>query len=324
LVRRWEARENPRVPLDPELANFVDPVNASGALGMDHSVDEIRTGYAALRFVFGEPEAMASVDDVVIDGPGGDLVLRVYRPSDAPDLPILVWFHGGGMVIGDLDTHDHLCRELANRVTCVIVSVDYRLAPEHPFPASLDDAQVALDWVAEHASEIGGDASRLAVGGDSAGGTIAAVMARSASERGRPSLRAQLLVYPVTDWGENPPWESRTSNAEGYLLTSALMDWFRERYLPTGETDDPRQSPISSPNFEGLAPAVVVTAEFDPLHDEGVAYHERLLEAGTTSRLLDYPGAIHLFFQLGPLTQIGRRAVDEAAAALRELLLASP
>jgi acetyl esterase len=283
------------------------------------TVDDVRAGLAALPALFGDPEEVTLVQEQTVDGARGEIPVRIYQPGRAGPFGALVWFHGGGFVIGSLDTHDHVCRELANRAECIVVAVDYRLAPEHPFPAAVDDCWAALNWVVEEGPSMGIEPDRIAVGGDSAGGNLAAVIARRARDEGGPDLRLQLLVYPYLDLRSAPTWASRRSNGEGYVLTSELLDWFRAHYLGERLGDEADATPFVA-DLAGLPPAHVVAAGFDPLHDETVAYAQQLEAAGVPVELCDYEGAIHIFFQLGPVTDLGRRAVDEAAAAVRAAL----
>lgn len=310
------------MPLDPQLEPLVQLMNAAGAETplSERTVDEVREGFEALPALFGEPEAVTLVQEQTLDGSGGDITVRIYQPGRAGPFGALVWFHGGGFVIGNLDTHDHVCRELANRAECVVVAVDYRLAPEHRFPAAVDDCWAALNWVLEEGPSMSIETDRIAVGGDSAGGNLAAVVARRARDEGEPELRLQLLVYPFVDLRTAPDWPSRSTNGEGYVLSTEQLDWFRDHYLGGSDGDDPDATPSVAEDLAGLAPAYVVAAEFDPLHDETVAYADQLRAAGVPVELRDYAGAVHIFFQLGPVTEIGRRAVDEAATALRAAL----
>jgi acetyl esterase len=235
---------------------------------------------------------------------------------------VLVYFHGGGWVIGDIDTHDNTCRELTNAAGCVVVSVDYRLAPEHKFPAPLEDCYAATAWVAEHAANLGADPARLAVGGDSAGGNLAAAVCLLARERGRRTIVHQLLIYPVTD--HDYFTASYRDNAEGYLLTREAMEWFWNHYLRTpADGKDPLASPLRSNNLSGLPPATVITAEFDPLRDEGEAYGHRLRGAGVEATVTRYDGMIHGFFGLGAVLAQGKKAMEEAAERLRLRFAAS-
>jgi acetyl esterase len=265
-----------------------------------------------------EPPEVASVEDRAIPGPGGQLPIRSYRPlgSGARDLlPGLVYFHGGGWTIGDLDTHDGVCRALANAARCAVVSVDYRLGPEHKFPAAVDDSVAATRWVAAEAGRLGIDAARLAVGGDSAGGNLATVVALTARDAGGPALAFQLLIYPGTDIDGQFP--SIAELGHGHLLTREVMKYFRECYLRGPEDcGDWRCSPLRAKDLSGLPPALVVTAEFDPLRDEGRAYAERLREAGVRVAYSCYPGMIHGFVTMGRVMPAAWQAIREAGAAL--------
>ena len=243
---------------------------------------------------------VASVENRTIPGPAGAIPVRVYRDTDPTEQgrPVLAWFHGGGHVIGSLDTHDAMARHLCREAACVVVSVDYRMGPEHPFPAAVDDCVAAVRWLAEHGREIGVDPGRLAVGGDSAGGNLAAVAALTARDEGGPALRHQLLVYPVTDYRCRGPSYERYARGYG-TLEAESMRWFRRHYLggPDG-ADDWRASPLLAADLSGLPPALVITAECDVLRDEGVAYAERLAESGTPCEHAPFPGMIHGFFGL--------------------------
>jgi acetyl esterase len=268
------------------------------------------------------PPEIGMVKDLTADGPHGPIPLRLYRPKGvaaSTALPGLVFFHGGGWVIGDLDTHDVLCRQLTGEAGVSVISVDYRLAPEHKFPAAVDDAWAATRWVASHAAELGIDGGRLAVGGDSAGGNLAAVVAILAREHGGPGLALQILIYPVTDLGAESA--SYTDFADGFMLTRDSMRWFRAQYLTGGrEGLDWRVSPLRAPSLAGLPPAMVVTAGFDPLRDEGDAYARKLREAGVRVDAICYGGMIHGFMPMGRLIESGNRAVAHVAASLREVL----
>jgi len=228
----------------------------------------------------------------------------------------MVFFHGGGWVIGNLDTHDRLCRQLTNVAGCVVVAVDYRLAPEYPFPAAPEDAYLATRWVAENASAIGGDSAHLAVGGDSSGGNLAAVVALMARDRGAPPLVHQLLVHPVTDAPSDSG--SYRENAEGYFLTAAMMRWYWKQYLGSNtDCRHPYACPLRAADLSGLPPALVITAEFDPLRDEGETYAARLRAAGVHVQLRCYPGMIHGFFAMTTHLGQARKAMRETAASLR-------
>lgn len=267
------------------------------------------------------PGPEVQVTDLQMPGPGGPIRLRLYRPSQRGFLPGLVYYHGGGFVIGSLDSHDPLCRELCQGSGCAVVSVDYRLAPEAPFPAAVNDAYAALSWVHENADELGLDHQRLAVGGDSAGATLATVAARLAKERRGPPVALQLLAYPITDFRSLDTGSYREF-AEGYLLTRASMAWFRDHYLQDpAQRSDPRASPLAAENLIGLPPALVITAECDVLRDEAEAYAERLVQAGVRTELVRYPGLIHGFLSRYALFDDGRVAIARCCDALRRALV---
>ena len=270
------------------------------------------------------PEPMFAVDDRNVPGPASPIPIRVYTPRHSPEpLPVLVWLHGGGHVVGSLESYDSVCRSLALQADCLVVSVAYRLAPEHKFPAGVDDSFAALCWVGEHAAELGGDPDRIAVGGDSAGGNLAAVCAILARDAGAPGLAFQLLVYPRTAADEELP--SHHAFADGYLLTRKIIEWFHAHYR-AADTDrlDFRYAPLICPDLSRLPPALVIVGEYDPLKDDGIAYAERLARAGTPAELTNYPGMVHAFFSMGGAIDAGRRAIAEAAGALREAFAAAP
>jgi acetyl esterase len=312
------------VDVKPEVRTILDAIESAAVPLAEQTPEGLREAYAALS-AMSTKEDVASVSDHTIPGPGGDLQLRHYRPvTDAGNgetLPVLVWFHGGGWVIGNIETHDSLCRSLANAAQVAVTSVEYRLAPEHPFPAGLDDALAAIRWVAANGSTLGIDPERLAVGGDSAGGNLAAAACQRLRDA-EPSVRFQLLVYPVLD--ARFATRSIDENAEGYFLTKEAMLWFREHYLSGGEgdPDDPRVSPGCAPEsaMVGLPPGLVITAEYDPLRDEGEIYGERLQAAGVNMAVSRYDGVIHGFMAMADLIPDGRAAIDEAAKALRAVL----
>ena len=259
------------------------------------------------------------VADRTIPGPAGDIPVRVFRPSPYPGLPLLLWFHGGGWVTGNLDTHDQVGRLLADEVGAVVVSVDYRLAPEAKFPAAADDCLAAYEWALAHAAEVGADGSRVAIGGDSAGGNLAAVVALDARDRGLPQPKLQLLVYPVTDYELDSV--SMIDNAKGYFLETESMRWFWDHYARTpSDFDDPRLSPMRATDLAGLAPAVVITAEYDPLRDQGEAYGARLRAANVPTEIVRADGLIHGFFGMHEFMPPGRDAWEVSVAALRDAL----
>jgi len=271
----------------------------------------------------GPPPRVADVSDRTIPGPGGDIPIRVYMPDSERPMPGLVFLHGGGWVVGSLQTHDGLCRALANGGGCTVVSVDYRLSPEHKFPAAIDDAVAATRWVFENVSQLGIDRERIAVGGDSAGGNLAAAVALMLRDAAGPRLAFQLLIYPVTDRNFETP--SYIANADGFRLTRSAMQWYWNHYLRSAaDADDQRASPLRAASLEGLPPAFVATAEYDPLLDEGRAYADRLRAAGVPVEYREYPGLVHGFAGQGGVVDRARDALDELAAALRTALSAVP
>jgi acetyl esterase len=256
---------------------------------------------------------VASAADRTIPGPGGPLGLRVYTPRGAGPFPLLVFFHGGGFVVCDLDTHDALCRNLCAGAGCVVASVDYRLAPEHRFPAAPDDCLAATRWAAEHAAELRADPARVAAGGDSAGGNLAAVVAQRARDEGGPRLAAQLLLYPTTDAAATG-MPSLAENAEGYGLTARDMAWFKGHYLgDPAEAANPHASPLRAADLRGLPPALVQTAEYDPLRDEGEAYAARLRAGGRADRRSRRAGMIHGFLFFPGLVRAATRRSTKPA-----------
>jgi acetyl esterase len=301
------------VTLDPQARAFLDAGRDAPSV-YEQPLDVLRAASLAGAPVnFGPADDIASVADLDADG----VPVRVYRPHGATG-GALVFFHGGGWVVCDLETHDPLCRTLAARSGCTIVAVDYRRAPEHRFPAAVDDAWTATRWVAAHAEELGCDPARIGVGGDSAGGNLAAVVARRARDRGLP-LAFQLLAYPVTDHRFDTA--SYDALAEGYGLTRETMRWYWDQYLARAEDgDDPDASPLRADDLRGVAPALVLVAGYDPLCDEGVAYAERLADAGVPTRLVRYEGLIHGFIRMPGVIDAAGAALDETAAALREAL----
>jgi acetyl esterase len=258
-----------------------------------------------------------TVADRMIPGPAGQIPVRVVTPPGAGLQPGLVYFHGGGWVTGSLDSTEPRCRILAEWTPCVVVSVDYRMAPEHKFPAAVDDALAATQWVAAHAAELGIDPARLGVGGDSAGGNLAAVVALEARSRG-PQLALQYLCYPVTDLMSDTA--SRRTYANGYGLTSPSMRWYEEQYLPdAAAAANPLASPLRAPDLKGVPPAIVALPGNDVLHDEGLAYADRLKAAGVPVELHEYPGLIHGFFSMGVESDAAKQAIVDSCRALRQM-----
>jgi acetyl esterase len=311
------------MPLDPKARETLLQMEAEGSPDFSKlSVEEARIA-ALMRKQAGEPPpiSLASVEDTSMPGPAGRLPLRIYNPHPGELLPVVMFFHGGGWVICDLDTHDSCCRALSIAAHAIVVSVDYRLAPEHKFPAAPDDCFAATEWVSKHAAQIGGDGQRLAVAGDSAGGNLAAVTALRAREQGAPHLRGQVLIYPVTDYYD-PGAPSLVENAEGYGLTRDSMVWFWDHYLNSpSEANHPYAAPNRVLDLSGLPPALTITAEFDPLRDEGEQYAGRLKAAGVESTLTRYDGMIHGFFSALGLYSQGQDAINEAGRWLKRRLL---
>ena len=306
------------MPLDPQAQALIASV-AGGKPVEQMTPQEMRDALEErVRLTGGPPEPVDQVVPGVVPGPAGPIVVRIYTSKGGQAaLPGLVYLHGGGWARGSLQTHDIVCRSLANGAGCVVVSVDYRMAPEYRFPAAFEDSLAATRWVAEHAAEIGIDPRRLAVGGDSAGGNLAAAVALAARDAGGPSLVHQLLIYPVTDY--NFDTRSYADNAEGYMLTRAAMQHYWRLYLRDGSDGaDFRASPLRARDFGNLPPALVITAEFDPLRDEGRAYADRLREAGTPVLYREYPGMVHGFVTSAGVLDAGKQAVREAAAALKD------
>ncbi|MCZ6782373.1 MAG: alpha/beta hydrolase [Proteobacteria bacterium] len=306
------------MPVDPQAQAVLDRL-PTGALPDLSTVPPtvMRQMFSGMTAIGGaETEAVHRVENRTLPGPGGEIPVRIYTPSAARDLPCLVYFHGGGFVICDLDTHDGSCRSLCNGAQCTVVSVDYRLAPEHKFPAAPEDCYAATRWVVENGASIGIDPARVAVGGDSAGGCLSAVVTLMARARGGPALAHQLLIYPVTNHAFDTA--SYAENAEGYLLSKAMMQWFWAHYLEKEDDGrDPLASPLRAPDHSGLPPATVITAEFDPLRDEGEAYAARLEGAGVPTSLLRYDGMIHGFFAMTAAIDKARQAVAQACTELR-------
>ncbi len=304
------------MPLDPQARQVLDQLAALG-LPPNHMVSpqQARENMRNRPRVDG-PE-VARVEDRTVSWRDAEVPVRIYTPAGTGPFPILIWCHGGGMVVGDLETADPTARHLTVETGCVTVSVDYRLAPETKFPGACDDCYAAAVWASDNAASIQGDASRMAVGGDSAGGNLAAVVAQMARDRARPGLVFQLLVYPMTALDFDTL--SYADNADGYLLTRDSMKWYWEQYL--GASDDAEHAyavPSTARSFRDLPPALVITAEFDPLRDEGEAYAEKLEAAAVPTVCRRYDGMIHGFFGMPAAMDKGAQAISEAAAAMKK------
>ena len=309
------------MPLHPQVAHALEAMTAAGPPMHTLSPTEARAAMEAMRGTTGEPEPVGHVEDRLIPGLAGKQPVRIYTPKGDGPFPLLVYFHGGGWVVGSLNTVDVSCRALTNLAECVVVSADYRLAPEHKFPAAVDDCYAAARWATLHAASLNGSADRVAVGGESAGGNLAAAVALKAAQSGLPALAYQLLLYPVVDYRFDTP--SYRENAEGYFLTKDMMEWFWAHYLARPEDGaDPLASPLraSDAQLRGVPPAFVATAEYDPLRDEAAAYAARLRDAGVTVEHRCFTGLIHGFMGMVKAVEPARSALQTAAAALKASL----
>ena len=308
------------MPLHPEAQALLDALSAEGLPPFEAmTVPQAREATGAFIDLQPPREEVDAIENRTVSGPGGEVPVRIYTPAGDGPRGVLVYFHGGGWVIGDLETVDGPCRMLANAADVVVVSVDYRLAPEHRHPAAFEDCYAVTEWVAAHASELGADPARLAVGGDSAGGQLAAAVTLHARDHSGPAIAFQLLIYPVTDFAFTNA--SQIENGEGYLLQRATMQWFWAHNL--GATDpgkDQTAFPARADSLVGLPPAFVATAEYDPLRDEGEAYAQALAAAGVEVSALRYDGMIHGFFWTLGATPSGARMVDDAVAVMRPAL----
>ena len=310
------------MPLDPQAQKILDVAKALGLPPVNHlPVAQAHDRMAKALTYTGEPEAVSHVENMAIDGPAGPLGLRHYRPSTSMLLPGILFFHGGGWVLNDLNTHDHLCRALANQSGCAVIAVDYRLAPENRFPAAIDDAWCAMQWVHGNAARVGIDSARLGIAGDSSGATTAAVISCLARDAGAPHLSCQVLLYPVTDH-----WSADTASyrevGSGYSLSRDLMIWFWDLYLqPGADLFDPRVCPLRARDLHGIPPTLILTAEFDPLRDEGEEYARRLREAGVPVRCTRYEGMMHGFVIQFMVLDKGRIGLRETATFVRQHLL---
>jgi acetyl esterase len=310
------------MPLDPHLAGVLQMMANSDAKPIhEGSPAEGRAAYLALTAGSLTPEQVvpvASIENTSVDGAAGPLKARIYRPEGDGPFPTVAFFHGGGYVIGDLDTHDNMCRDICRGARAVVVAVDYRLAPEHPFPAGIEDAVAATKWIVAHASELGGNGT-VAVAGDSAGGNFSAVVAQQLRDAGI-SLAAQFLIYPAVDHVA-ATYPSIEQNAKGYFLETDTMAWFYNHYAGGfSDTMDPRLAPLQAKSLANLPPAVVVTAEFDPLRDSGAAYADALRTAGGKAEHIPGPGMIHGFFDMGRWSPGAQATIQDSIHRFGELL----
>lgn len=310
------------MPLDPHLAGMLQMMASAGAKPIhESSPAEARAGFLMLTAGSRTPEQIvpvASVQDTTVDGAAGPLKARIYRPEGEGPFPTVAFFHGGGYVIGDLDTHDNTCRDICRGAQAVVVSVDYRLAPEHPFPAGIDDAVAATQWVIAHAGELGGNAT-VAVAGDSAGGNFSAVVAQQLRDAGIP-LAAQFLIYPAVDHAD-ASHPSIEQNGKGYFLEAETMAWFYNHYAGGyPDTLDARLAPLQARSLTDLPPAVVVTAEFDPLRDAAIAYVAALNAAGGQAEHIPGPGMIHGFYDMGRWSPGAQAVIQQGIQRFGEVL----
>nr|WP_294544304.1 alpha/beta hydrolase [uncultured Rhodopila sp.] len=308
------------MPVNPQVRALLDEFEKQGLPPFDQmSVTRARVVALGFRDLQGEPENLGEVRDILVPGPAGALPVRLYHPAPGQALPLVVYFHGGGWVIGDLEIVDKPCRALANASHCVVASVNYRLSPETKFPGPAEDCYAATKWLAEHAHAIGANGRFVAVAGDSAGGNLAAVVALMARDRGGPALSYQVLIYPVTAPAAGTQSASYQENADGYLLTKGSMEWFWDHYLTAPDDGkNPHAAPLHAADLSRLPPAMVITAEFDPLRDEGLAYTKRLQEAGVSVNAVHYPGLIHGFFWLAGALDAGKELIAAIGDELRK------
>jgi acetyl esterase len=318
-IESWQLQNEP-MPLHPQAERFLAQLREQRQPPLEtQPVERSRNALLLTSGLFKDCPAVARFEDRAIAGPGGPLRVRLYWPKGDGPFGACLYFHGGGWVLNSVDTHDDLCRRLCDASGCVIVSVDYRLAPEHRYPAAIDDGYAALEWVAAHAAEVGIDPARIAVSGDSAGGNIAAVLCLMSRDRRGPPIRFQALVYPIVDCDLNR--QSCLENAEGYFLTRSQMIWFWDQYLPdVPRRAEPYASPLRAASHAGLPPAYILTAEFDPLRDEGEAYAETLRRAGVAVTLHRYDGLIHAFMRRVEIFDAAKQAIAEMGQALRTAL----
>ncbi|SRR5579883_2256380 len=307
------------MPLDQQTKALIDAMQSAGmVLEFEKmTAPQARQAMDQMAAVTRGPgEPVAKVEDRSIPGPDGSVPVRIYTPEGSAPFPVMVFFHGGGWVIGNIESHDALCRKLTNAIGCVTVSVDYRLAPESKFPAAAEDCYAATLWVSENAAALGCDPKRLAVCGDSAGGNLAAAVPLMARDRGKPPIAFQALLYPCTDGTLETG--SMKELAEGYFLTRGAMVWFWNHYLRDDQDrTHPYAAPIHAPELKGLPPALIITAEFDPLRDEGEAYAARLSKAGVPVTCTRYDGTIHGFVSMADNLDKGKDAIKQVVSTLK-------
>ena len=305
------------MPLHPQAEAFLKQLQDEGTPAFyEMSVLEARAFEAGLEEIQGDVQEVAEVRDILVPGEGdaGEIPVRIYNPAPGKTLPLVIYLHGGGWVMGSIAVVDRPCRELANAAECMVAAVGYRLSPETKFPGPVEDCYAATRWLVEHADEVGFDRGQVGISGDSAGGNLAAAVTLMARDRGGPHISYQLLLYPVTAPEHESPHQSYVDNGEGYMVTRGDMRWFWEHYVTSIEqARDPYASPLLADDLTGLPPGMVITAEFDPLRDEGIAYAERLQNAGVDIELKVFPGAIHGFFWMNGVMDFGHELLDLAS-----------
>jgi acetyl esterase len=316
-----EIEKDRHMPLDPQAQALLEQMQALPTWYEVPLSDARLQREISAPLMNGQPEPVKYVEDRALPGPDGEIPIRIYTPAGDGPFPVLVYFHGGGWVLSNLATHDALCRKLTNRAGCITVSVDYRLAPEHKFPAAVEDAYAATSWVAAHAHTFQGDPTRIAVGGDSAGGNLSAVVTHIARDQGGPALFYQLLIYPATDYyTPDSPTLSYHTYGDGYFLTRESMQRFWQHYLRSPhQGTHPQAAPLRQNDLGLLPPALVITAEFDPLIDEGELYAQRLRAAGVPVTLRRYDGMIHGFFTMSARIDKAKQAIDETGETVRRV-----
>jgi acetyl esterase/lipase len=303
------------MPLHPQAEAFLKQLAEEQAPEFNEmTVLEARAFEAGLEEIQGDPQEVTEVRNILVPGAAGEIPVRIYNPSPGETLPMVIYVHGGGWVMGSLDVVDRPCRELANAAPCIVASLGYRLSPETKFPGPVEDCYAATRWLVENSEELGADRHQIGIAGDSAGGNLAAAVTLMARDRGGPHLSFQLLIYPVTAPEHDTPHESYTINGEGYMVTRKDMHWFWNHYIDSvEECRDPYAFPLLADDFSGLPPGLVITAEFDPLRDEGAAYAEHLQRAGVDIERKAYSGAIHGFFWMNGIMDQGRELLGELA-----------
>jgi acetyl esterase len=300
--------------IHPQAQALIDMMASAGFDGIEHQpIENVRLLVSTIAGMGGHPSDVNEVRATTIPAPSGGIPVRLYRPASDIPLPVFVWLHAGGWVYGSVDLNDQFCRMVANGVGAVVLNVDYRLAPEHSYPAALDDVMDSISWVRDHGAEIGGDAERVAMGGESAGGNLAAAAALRLRDSGAKQLTHQVIVCAALD--SAMIGASYSEHGEGKFLTKSLLEWAWNQYA-SGHLNEPYVAPLKAPDFNGLPPALVITAECDPAHDDGVAYHRRLLDAGVASEWIDYEGMIHGFFLMATLFPQAHEATQAVINAL--------